>query len=110
MKLSMWQAGSSHSGWNQSTILARILPCGIPGPGRYPQRGLTFGKRKNQFIKKGAQFNLILDHFFSRGVSDTLLETILVMPSTLPPYRLIMKQIEPTQWQITWIRRLGPTA
>ena len=56
----------------------------------------------------GAMASLILDQVRTRGVSPTLLATMLVTPSTTPAHMLIWNDSEPRQCAITWIRR-SPT-
>src|SRR6266704_6221256 len=57
---------------------------------------------------KGPMTPLNLDQVGMRGVSETLFEITLEMPVVTLPNRLIMKDTEPRQWQITWMRRFGP--
>src|SRR3954454_2009610 len=99
MKLIMWQAGTSHSGCSRSMIFDKGFPCGMPGPGRYPHRGLRLGKRRIQFMKNGASVSLTSDQRGTCGVSETLFDTTLDTPSISPAKRLIMNVIDPTQWQ-----------
>jgi len=57
---------------------------------------------------KGPMTPLNLDQVGMRGVSETLFEITLEMPVVTLPNRLIMKDTEPRQWQITWMRQFGP--
>ncbi len=68
------------------------------------------GDARQVLDEERAEVSFILDHGFTLGVSETLLEMTLVMPSTALPKRLIMNETEPRQWQTTWTRRPWPTA
>src|SRR3954462_11599280 len=94
----MWHAGTSRSREKNETAFESSLP-GV-SQGSSLQRGFTYWNPQSS-IRRGATVIFARDQAGTLGVRATLLATRLEIPSTAPPNRLIVKEAEPRQWEIT---------